>query len=140
MMMTRLTASEYAAGLRAIAEFYEANPDLPTPQAEITVYNINGKEQMAHFARALVRAHKEVDKKADPTFFVISASFSGVVLRACDWRNNVCERVAVGTKIVEEQLIPARPAEPERLIPAHEEEITEWRCPSLLELTKEPEI
>jgi hypothetical protein len=110
-----MTHAEYANALRRIADWIEVHPDLPLPsQTQLDFLSgVDTKEDLAKFARGFGECKKD---------------FGGIKLRAVAWRKNVCERVVVGTREVPEEIIPAR------LVPAHMEDIVEWKCPeSLLE-------
>ena len=126
------TQKKNSQGLREIADFYDAHPELKLPYNDnISVYNLKG-EELADFARAMGKAEKVVD---DWSFQLVKTFPSGRTLRTYTGRENVCERVVVGTETVAAQLIPAKEAV---LIPATTKEVVEWRCPeSILGLTND---
>mgnify|MGYP001566893206 CR=1 FL=1 len=116
-----MTHSEYADGLRRIADWYEEHPDVPLPEAQLTVYAVRDtRETVAQIARALGTARKEFAEHADLMFLV--RDFGGVTLRFCFTRQTVCTRRVIGARF-----IPARPGEPER-----EVEVIEWDCEPIL--------
>jgi hypothetical protein len=124
-----MTNKEYAESLRLIADFFEKHQELNVPwrASEFHYLNAFGKEEMARVARALGKCEKDVDE----TWFMLKKKFGHITFVAKDSRGAICERIAVGTKMVEETRTPAREVE---IIPAHEETIYEWKCPeSLLE-------
>jgi len=116
---------EFINALRELADFYEARPDMELPiSLEISLYP-SGKQGMAKVARQMGKC----EKVADGMFFRVKRFFGPIQLVAIEYRSMVCEKVTVGKKIVPETVIPAREAQ---VIPEHEEEVVEWRCPELL--------
>lgn len=122
--------SRYVAGLRAAANFYERHMDVKTPgDTSLVNYIVNTKED----ARTIIKALGSCEKSYDDVYFRITKEISpGFSLRFVLMRDNVCEKVQVGTKVVEEHVIPAEPAREEKLVPRREEPIYEWRCASIL--------
>jgi hypothetical protein len=116
---------EYADGLRALADFVEQHPEFPVPTREINQCSLDTKEEAAALARALGKC----DKQFHGDIFIIAKDFGGVKLRALFYRDKVCKREKVGVKTIPEQHIPAREAE---FVPAHTEDVYEWRCPGSL--------
>ena len=117
---------DYIEGLRMIADFLESHLLVPLPTTtEFMIFDVHGKDQMI----AIARQFGTCDKSADDSFFRLRKSFGPLILEALDYCEKVCTKVVVGTRRVEDQQIPAREAE---FIPAHDEPIVEWRCPSLL--------
>lgn len=117
------TAVEYAAGLRELADWIEAHPEVDTPSREFTVYSLNTKQEAADCLRALTPCKKEY--KADN--FFLSREFGPITLSFMFYRNAICTKRVIGTKEVGTQVIPSR-FTPEEIIPAHTEEIYEWDC------------
>ena len=60
---------------------------------------------------------------------MLSRSVGPILLELHGDREQVCERVVVGTKIEPEHSVPAAP---EQVVPARTIELVEWRCGSLL--------
>ena len=120
----------YVNGLRAAADFYEQHVDVKLPgDTGINNYIVNTKED----ARVIIKALGSCKKKYDDVYFHISKEISpGFTLRFVLTRDNVCEKVQVGTKSVPEHVIPAEPAREEKVVLAREEPIWEYRCPSIL--------
>lgn len=116
-METVLDIHEYVAGLRAVADWYEAHPEMPRLD-ELSVASVSGKEQLARIARALPSYTEE---PVGSLYFVIG-DFHGVPVKFMVWRTEVCERVVTGKRRVEASVTPA-----------HEEEVVEWKCHPLLE-------
>jgi hypothetical protein len=138
MNATHEFKAQRIAALRAMADWLEATPeDLPIPaKMESSVYYgmLTDHRGVQHtldsvIGMALVtNAAGNVDKEVDTNFFRLVKDFgAGVKIEWVAYRNTVCERVVVGTKYV--------PAEPKQIIeaqPAREEDVIEWKCPSLL--------
>lgn len=127
------TNAQLATRLRALAELYDANPEAAQlyrlgPINVALVFCMN-KEQTA----ATIRAFGPGTKTDDPSGWVDYApsNFPGVLIKI--YKTNVCERVKVGEMEIPERVISARPAEDERVVPAHVEEVFEWRCGPLLD-------
>ena len=133
--------SEFVNGLREAADFFEARPELGVPScsSSFTFYgDINGKtidskEGLAEFVR-IVGGH--IDKTADDDFFRLRADRGSFSVRAVAYRNQVCERVQVGTKIEPGHVIPAQA---ETYVADREVPIYEYRCPSILSISREEE-
>lgn len=125
-----MTHTEYANALRRIADWIETHPEVPLPSAtSLDITAVSGRESLSAVARAFGTATKEY---SDSLIYLIK-DFGGVSLRVIEWRSNVCKRVVVGKTTVPEKILPAQ------LIPAHEEDVVEWRCdePLLTEAAKE---
>ena len=117
------TATEYADGLRQVADWLEAHPDIDMPSNEIGCFSMNTKEQAARVLMAL----KPCNKVYGDSLFSITRQFGPIILRYYFNRNQVCTPRVVGTKVV--------PARPERLIeatPEHVVEVIEWDCEPIL--------
>lgn len=117
------TAAEYATGLRELADWIEAHPDIALPDNELMVYSLNTRAEAANCLRALMPCKKEYRD----TNFYISREFGPITLKFMFYRNDICTKRVVGTKEVGTEVIPSR-FTPEQIIPAHTEEIYEWDC------------
>lgn len=122
-----MTHNEFVESLRALADFYEAHPGLSAAYSltgDLLSIFPSGKQELAECARLMGNSLKS----SDDTFFYITREekIGSFILRALEYRTNVCERVVVGTEHVPEQAIEAM------IIPAHEREIVEWRCPEAI--------
>jgi hypothetical protein len=106
-------STEYAQGLREIADWLEANPHIFLPGQMFDVFTLNTKKE----AEEVLRALKPCKKEYAGELFNISRKFGSITLRFVFYRNAVCMRRVVGTKEVEEQIIPA-----------HTEDVIEWEC------------
>lgn len=123
-----MTHTEYANGLRQVADFLEFHPEIKLPQAQLNCYAIFNKDEAA----AVLHAFGNAKKEYDDSIFLLSKDFGAVNLRYVGQRKAVCEKVVVGIKFVPERTEPAIEAQPERVVPAHEEPVMEWRCGSIL--------
>lgn len=120
-----MTIEEYVQGLRDFADWAEAHADefaswtLDDALGPVMLYRPD-VESLAQTARAL-GGHRTKD--ANGSYFTIIRSFGPVDVHAYSDRNEVCERVVTGTKVIPATVIPARE------IPERVEEIVEWKCP-----------
>ncbi len=109
-------ASDFVAGLRALADWYEAHPEQRRPLGLLNVF-VSTKSDLIEATRAL----GTVQKNAYGAWFSVSRSFGGgVTLEVNIARGQVCTRRVVGTTMV--------PAQPASVV-----EIEEWDCDPLLE-------
>ena len=129
-----MTATEYANGLRLLADWFDAHPEVETPGNEISVYGTDSKENAALTMRALTPCAK----KYTESIFSLSREFGPIMLRYVFMRNAVCTPRVVGQREVEAKVIPAK-FEPERFIEAHTEDIIEWDCEPILAPKATPE-
>jgi hypothetical protein len=117
----------FIKSLRDFANFLEAHPVVNHPR-NITTYVF----PEANLIKAYAVAFGKSKKSADESYFDLIKTFgSDITLKACFRRDDVCERVKVGEKEVQEEIIPATI---EKVIPAHKEDIYEWKCPTILEM------
>lgn len=105
-------------GLRDLADFLEARPDLPAPAAPR--FDIWAKSR-AEFT-AYVRQLGKSTKHATDPYMWFRREFGPVALDVVAHREKVCTKRVVGVEEV-----------PERTIPAHTREIVEWDCGPILE-------
>jgi len=120
-----MTAHEYAAGLRQIADWYEEHPMIPVPHIpDIQVFNVHTQEDAASVARAL--GHVQKRPGLDTGLLVLYRPFGAINLEFYFTRSVVCTRRVTGTVEVPEVVIPAHTRA------AHTREIVEWDCGSIL--------
>ena len=112
------TNAEYAAGLRAIADWYEAHPEVPQPHDCLKVFTGHTKEDANVIARALGKS----EKRYSSGLLYLGRDFGGERLEFCFDQSRVCEARVVRVEQV-----------PERIIPAHTREVVEWDCAPILE-------
>ena len=149
-----MTHAEFVQGLRNAANFFEARPELGTPyegychsSLQFGYYGAFGgiddapafqsPEGALYFAK---HVGGRVDKDGDDNNFSLTAKRPGFTVTAHFNRDAVCARVQVGVKIEPEHVLPALPATEEKIIPAKEIPVYEWRCPSLLKGAAESEV
>jgi hypothetical protein len=127
---------QFIEGLRAIARFYEDNPDAWYDGIHLTLnMYIWGREAREILARS-VRALGSCIKTYDGTNMTVSRKFSDqVTLSFFAPRAKVCRRIILGTRI-----LPARtvPASGEVHLPATTEQVVVWRCDPLLQEESTP--
>lgn len=108
---------DFVRDLRALADFYEQNLLVPVPTNEAQfnawLHGDDAAEKLAEIARTI----GPVEKHYFGQYFTLRKCFGAVQLDFNTLREQVCQRKVVGTKHVEEEVIPA-----------HEEEIVEWDC------------
>ena len=109
-----MTAEEYADGLRQIADWYCAHPDIPVPHLDsIDVYSVYTRDDLKAVARALGSCKKHTEHG----LFSLGKSFGALTLRFVWSQAQVCTKRVVGTRHVAEQTIAA-----------YEKELVEWEC------------
>jgi hypothetical protein len=107
-------ATEFVNNLRAAADWIEAHPDIAAPDyCDMTCYSLDEREDAARVLAAL----KPCEKRYGEEMFFIERKFGPVKLRYAFYRDKVCTRRVVGTRVIPAQEIP------ERI-----EEIVEWDC------------
>lgn len=114
--MSERTRIEQIADARAVLDWLENHPEVELPydfRYGFLIAGINTKDELATLARAFGESEKEF---VDDGFY-LRKRFGGTQLYAYTARQEVCERVVVGTEEV-----------PERVIPASTREVVEWRC------------
>jgi hypothetical protein len=122
---------QFIAGLRAVAQFYEGNPDAWYDGIHLTLnMYIWGREAREILARN-VKAFGSCTKIYDDTNITISRKFSEqVTLSVFAPRATICRRVILGTRILAARTLPASG---EVHLPATTEQIVVWRCDPLLQ-------
>lgn len=135
------TREEQIAAIRELADWLEAHPDIPIPHGltgdnefayELIHASHGGDQQavLADVARALPGKVTKYVLKVDETLFTISGRLSGgIYIKVVADRDEVCERVVVGTRKVTEQ-VPA-PDAPMVEVTRTVEDV-EWHCVPLL--------
>lgn len=134
------TREEMIAGIRQLADWLEANPDIPIPYdltgrsaASVNIHASHGESEkavVAAVARALPgRVAKDVWGKDDYYFGVRGNAPGGVGVNVIAHREKVCERIVTGTREVVEK-VPAPDAP--MIEVTRTEEIVEYRCGPIL--------
>lgn len=133
------THAEIAAGFRLLADLIEATPDIrvayPMVHVWCTPWERDGaREQWRAIARAAARLGHPVRKEYGTSTACLEVPLAGITARCLSSREFVCERVLVGTELVEEQI--PDPDAPLVTIPDPrvvktvevEREVFEWKC------------
>lgn len=131
--------SEYTAGLRALADLLDNNPDLklpygagtgPEPTGRITFYFLGTEDAKADLARMARLIPGTVTKEARDNVLSVVGSLHGLHVEAVAYRDAVCERVVKATREVTRQ-VPAVDAIPARTVTETVEDV-EWVCAPIL--------
>jgi len=119
----RTEHQKFADGLRELARFVESHPEMAVP-CEQTFYIFPKKEEVGKYARILGRSKKRVSD----TYFDLVREFPPAAKIQVTWgRDEVCERVVVGTVTVEEPVMVQQGTK------TVTREKVEWKCPKVLE-------
>jgi len=129
----KLTNYEYAAALRALALLLEQNPDMVQPwegsENSDLLFMTHDRDEFAATVAAFGTGAKDVNDNC----LVFIPEFP-LRIKVFGFKSAICEPVTV-TRMVPETVVPARPAipeQPEHVIPAHEETVTEYVCAPFL--------
>lgn len=125
-------------GLRALAAMIEAHPEAAEAAKvhwwlEKVNVPVGSKEVVAAMARAGLKAGAKVTKWQDSKHAGVDVKFGPVGLRVYLAREEICERVVVGTREVTEEVPDpdALAAIPKVTVTTTVEDV-EWRCGSIL--------
>jgi len=134
--MQELTNSQLAAQLRALADIYEAHPEIAqlydfTDGAPGVFIFCHDKETFAATVKAFGAGTKKNGVENSVNF--IPDAFPKLLITS--WKDKVCERVVVGTREIPERVVPATEG---YTVPARTEEIVEYRCTPFLKTEEEP--
>lgn len=127
--------SERIAGLRALADLLEQHPELPLPGRDLRAYSMGEDERatLAAVARALPgRVTKDTTGLEGELFQVyatLGGEEGGVIYGGVAYRESVCERRQVGTKVVEREE-PTETRTVRETVPVYE-----WDCDPILRPT-----
>lgn len=125
---------EYTAGLRALADLLDANPELHLPwtgtagtAVQVCVANEDDPQRALAAWAASLPGHKRKD--ADETFFNLRGQVGAVHVEVFAYRSQVCRRVVTGTQEVTKTI----PAPDAPMVEVTETvETVEWVCEPLL--------
>lgn len=121
---------QFIDGLRAVARFYEENPDAWYDGLHLTLNMYIWARPAREILARTIRAFGPCNKNYDDTNMTVSRKFSDqVTLSVFAPRAKVCRRVVLGTRILPARIVPAVS---EHHLPPSSEEIVEWRCGSFL--------
>ena len=112
---------QFAESLRQLATWYEAHPEVPLPQLELSNYSMDTKDDAAILAKAL----RTFEKRYADTLLIVSKKFGLIELKFFLNRDSICTSRVVGVETIPAQFIEAR------TIPARTREILEWDCHAL---------
>lgn len=133
-----MKAIEFVEGLKELAQFCIDNPDFEIGLDCATALRSTPKE-MADAIRQMVNGEKSSTGDGQYDFMEFCRMFGPSQLRALIRHEAICERI-VEVLDLPESIIPAKPAEPERVIPAGKREVARWKCPeSILAIGAEKE-
>lgn len=132
-MKQELNHQTYAAGLRELADWVEAHPEVQLPTDHLQSYIFGDRGAPSEVLHAMKPCKKEYTE----SYFHLIRHFGPIKLDYFFDREAVCQRVVVGKRQIEAHLRPATliPAE---MIEAHEEDVVEWRCGQAL--LDQPEV
>lgn len=124
---------KFVAGLRELADFYDANPDMPAPWSEISLMIcVTSKAEMIGLRSLLGK----VEKTFSGNYADIKRAFGSLVIDVFTARGNVCKAIEK-TVTVEEDVAVEFEAQIQQ-VPVRfekrqvEKTVTEWDCGSLL--------
>ncbi len=128
--------NSYTAGLRALADFLDAHPDIRLPYTgtavPLTIYLLrSSREDFVAAVKALPgKREKVVD---DHGTFRVRAHFGNIPVEVVAYRDAVCERVVTGTRAVTREVPDpqALAAVPTTTLTETVEDV-EWVCAPLL--------
>ena len=116
--------------LRALADWFEKHPNAPLP------YEL--REGNKFIVAVEKNSLKEVIQNIGSFEKVYDDSFLNMIVKVADFkieyytnRGNICTQKVVAKKLVPETVEPSYYV-PEKIIPAHEEDVIEWECPEAL--------
>lgn len=126
----------YIEGLRQVADWLEAHPEVELPwlgfEPKLSIYLVGyaQREPLAAIARAMGSFEKIAN---GDDYFQIVRRFAGIAVVAQASRDEVCEKVVVGTtEVTEEVPDPVALAAVPKVTVTKTVEQVEWRCGSLL--------
>jgi hypothetical protein len=125
-----------ADGLRALADFLDANPELAKKYSSHEhLFYVGCEKDPKAFLAEIARRHAPLEKDFSTDYAGLRKQFGGgVSIRWYSDRKDVCVKVVTGTKTV---VLPAKEAEPERTVTVEE---TEWICTEPLLADRPPKL
>lgn len=130
----RLSVHPASAGLRELADFMDQcwadSVEFNGHGIEVSFYSLGlWNEVEAKTIKGIARHLRSFDKDHTDTLFKLRKVFGDcVTAQFVSYREAVCERVVVGTEEIPATILPAVPAQAERVVPARTVEKVEWRC------------
>lgn len=126
---------EWLDSLRQIADWLAEHPEVPQPYhligSELYIY-LHGGDSRTKLA-AIARAFGNADKRVDGSRFGVARRFGAITLIASAAREEVCERVVIGTReVTEDKPDPAAVAALPKVPVTTVVEDVRWVCPPSL--------
>jgi hypothetical protein len=133
-------AKEYARGWAKLAQFLADNPDIAKGanaySDKALVYLAPGDDtvsRLADYTRRGLAAGARVEKSYGDDYGKVLLHFGPIYLQVYSLRDEVCERVVLGTReVVEEVQDPVALAAVPTITQTRTEDIVEWQCRPLL--------
>jgi hypothetical protein len=133
-------AKEYTWGWAKLAQFLADNPDIADTahvfSDKAMVYLSPADDavsRLADYTRRGMRAGARVEKSYDDNYGKVLLHFGPVHLQVYSHRDEVCERVVIGTReVVEEVKDPEALAAVPTITQTRTEDIIRWECKPLL--------
>lgn len=114
-------------GLRALADWLDkAHAAGVTTNIDTKLSCFPADDDVSVIARQMGTFEKKYADVYD--LMELVKDFGGFELHAVFTRSLICKRVVTGTKTIPATVVPAKPAEPERVIPEQTIETVEWQC------------
>lgn len=107
-----MTNIELAAGLRAVAEFYETHPDMPLPYPELNIFAGGPSDAHAIKSKMGEAAIEESDKGSSYPEWHLKRDFGGVILHGRAYMGHIGRKVMKNMLVETWELIPAMAEEP----------------------------
>lgn len=109
-----MTRTQEIQAMRDLLDFVEERPEIPMPYFG-TVYSFARPED-GDDLRTITKAMSPARKVSEGNYFSLERTFGRHILSVTFPREEVCERIEVGEKIV-------------AAVPQHVEKVYEWKCP-----------
>lgn len=121
--------SEYVAGLRDLADWLEAHPEVELASIRAQAYPADTVAMARVYALAMKPCRKDYSK----SLFELKRDFGAVEMHASFWRSTVCEKVVTTREVT--NLVPDPSVEVPLVEVTETVEDVEWVClPVLAEL------
>jgi hypothetical protein len=126
-------ANDTVQFLRDLADWYEVHPLAPP------IYGLEGNSHMTAYlfyadeeeSKRVLRSLGAFNKVYDGNYFGAEVTVGTRKVTFKFYRNRVCTPKVVGKKMVEKVVVPSSYT-PEQIIEAHEEDVIEWDCGSVI--------
>lgn len=134
-----------ADGLRALADMIEQNPEVAefASLSGLYAFHVSSAADHATMIRAALKAGAKVDKDISEELYNVTLTFGPVSAMVLAYREQVCERVQVGTETVtraerDPKAVEAALAEIPETEVTEEVPVYEWQCKPLLASESDP--